>query len=400
MSFTENGDRYFLNHKEKITTWEDPRKEMLRRELQNANANSLAQVAQRQLSNPTRAIPGASISFSSQPNMQQVMQQQQQFADSRLDLTGVPLPDGWKQTTTPNGDVYYVNLKEQSTSWFHPSIGRQVQLKTVQLKQASSGLQPPSFLFTLNQQVNNANGGNIPPELLAALENMTTESNSNGTGAQTVVAVNPNSLLQQLQLAQQQATLASQNVRDLELERERMRQRQEEILQSSQLKTNYTRNPFNGTAEDPFLSSSANGTGTGHSLQGSLDSGLSLSAGSTSLGNAGNLTLNSFAIASNGFGNEQPLNGHANGHANANLGTVFGSPDDLLNSMDTFTAPTQQQQQQQQVRTNQTTEQGGNPMDDLSFIDSIDLIPPIDMDILTDVEELLSSNRDNIMTWL
>lgn len=376
MSFTPNGDRYFLNHKEKITTWEDPRKELLRRELQNANSNSIAQIAQ------SRQQLSTAPSYSSQPNMQQVMQQQQ-FAESRFDPANVPLPEGWEQTRTPNGDLYYVNNNEQSTSWFHPSLPRQLQLKVVQLKQQSSGVQPPSFLYTMQQMMvttttSNGNNGNsaIPAELVVALENMNTSGHPTEQQATT-------DLLRQLQ--------QNSNVRELERERERMRQRQEELMQSSLLKTNF----FTTQSSDPFLSSVDN-----HVRQESVDSGLSL--GSVSGMNGSHLTLNNCAI-NNGFGSEQTMTEQNGNQANHNL---FSSPDELLTTMDHFTtnSSSNNNNASNQHRMNHSNAPHSVPgvanhVDDLSFIDSIDLVQNLDMDILTDMEDLLNSNRDNL-AWL
>jgi len=33
-----------------------------------------------------------------------------------------PLPPGWEQGVTPEGDIYYINHIEKTTSWFDPRI--------------------------------------------------------------------------------------------------------------------------------------------------------------------------------------------------------------------------------------------------------------------------------------
>jgi len=363
MSYTANGDRYFLNHNEKRTTWEDPRKEILVRELQNANPNSIAQIAQIQ-----RQVPNT---YSSQPNM--VQSQQQQFADSRFDPSKLPLPDGWEQASTPTGDVYYLNLNEQTTTWFHPSFARQLQLKNVQLKQQRSGVTPPSFLYAMQQASSTASNGVIPPELVSALENMNTSS--------------PSTEQTSTDLMQQQ--LQNSQVRELELERERLRQRRDEILQSSQLKTNYL--PFNSQSSDPFLSSASVDV---HGRQESIDSGLSLSSGI----NGSQLTLNSYTVNGTFGAGDQMLNAN-------NVNNLHFSHDDLLSPMDQMTTAATAQHTRMNNNNNNNAHHTAtgtmNHMDDLSFIDPIDLTSGnIDMDILTDVEELLNTNSNNIMTWL
>lgn len=33
-----------------------------------------------------------------------------------------PLPDGWEQATTPEGEIYFINHHTRTTSWFDPRI--------------------------------------------------------------------------------------------------------------------------------------------------------------------------------------------------------------------------------------------------------------------------------------
>ncbi len=37
-------------------------------------------------------------------------------------LDGMPLPDGWQRAYTQEGEVYYVNHKNRTTSWLHPNM--------------------------------------------------------------------------------------------------------------------------------------------------------------------------------------------------------------------------------------------------------------------------------------
>lgn len=476
MSFTATGERYFLNHKDKSTTWEDPRKELLRREL--AAANSSNSMLGRQL------LPNYSHTSAS-GQQQQNLHQQQQLAMSNspasvsgssaaypLEFTAdLPLPEGWVQartvTSVPGGTsgevvsvVYYVNLKEQTTSWYHPSVQRGLQLKTVTLKQQSSGsLEPPTFLATLQQlqlqqqqQQANMSNNNIPSDLLSALENMTTESNC---------SPNEHQLLQQLQQQQhqQQANMMNSSssggqsiLRDLQLERERMRQRQGEILQSPQLmksgvnsnngnsflSTSSPSAAFTHPNSDPFLSSAALGVSPHnqqrlansnsifaspvHNRQASLDSGLGGSV-VMMMGSGGQQLGCHLGGQTNLFGSEQNLNlpnsghhhqpqahqqqnqlqenaqqhlfiNHSQQHSSPAAMAVRGAVDDQMMLM------ADPQGQFTTTGDDNNSGNGGN-IDDLAFIDSIDLMPSLDMDILSDMEELLSTpNRDNIMTWL
>lgn len=33
-----------------------------------------------------------------------------------------PLPDGWEQGVTPEGEIYYINHYDKTTSWFDPRL--------------------------------------------------------------------------------------------------------------------------------------------------------------------------------------------------------------------------------------------------------------------------------------
>ena len=38
-----------------------------------------------------------------------------------------PLPEGWEQAVTPEGEVYFINHQTKTTSWFDPRLNRQNQ---------------------------------------------------------------------------------------------------------------------------------------------------------------------------------------------------------------------------------------------------------------------------------
>lgn len=46
---------------------------------------------------------------------------------SATDALG-PLPEGWEQAATPEGEVYFINHQTRTTSWFDPRI-RKFSLK-------------------------------------------------------------------------------------------------------------------------------------------------------------------------------------------------------------------------------------------------------------------------------
>uniref|UniRef100_A0A667Y8M8 WW domain-containing protein n=1 Tax=Myripristis murdjan TaxID=586833 RepID=A0A667Y8M8_9TELE len=95
MAKTPTGQRYFLNHLDQTTTWHDPRLP----QLQSAAAQ--------------HPISGPPVHF--------------YFVLSHC-CPG-PLPEGWEQAVTPEGEVYYINHVTKSTSWLDPRIGKRKTIK-------------------------------------------------------------------------------------------------------------------------------------------------------------------------------------------------------------------------------------------------------------------------------
>ncbi|OTF79451.1 Yorkie-like protein [Euroglyphus maynei] len=338
MSYTASGERYFLNHKEKTTTWEDPRKKIVEEMLRRSTPPPPHQPSQQpqqpiiQPSTPT-AVP---LQASTTPAV--VEPEQLSYIDPSI----VPLPDGWEQAQTSSGDIYFISHVDQTTTWFHPSIPRNLQMKRIQ--QQTCSIQPPPF----------QNSTNIPPELVVALKNM----NTSGQAQAPPVAVT----------ATATSTTQNQHLRDLELERERMKQRQEELLQSSLLSStasNIMLSSSSETAASPFLPL-PNGC---HSRQESFDSGLDL-------GNSSNFSMphtpDNFLRLSNNAAQQSSSMAAA---VVAPTNTPATISDDLA-----F----------------ENMQISGLDLDS----ESMDFMQGLDMDLLSNVEELLNSNKDNIMTWL
>nr|XP_032814209.1 transcriptional coactivator YAP1-like [Petromyzon marinus] len=89
VAFTAAGQRYFINHNNQTTTWHDPRG-VLAAESGAAN-------------------PGASLVAANRTSAQGPQQ------------LG-PLPDGWEQAVTPDGEVYFIDHKNKTTSWLDPRL--------------------------------------------------------------------------------------------------------------------------------------------------------------------------------------------------------------------------------------------------------------------------------------
>ncbi|XP_065801684.1 transcriptional coactivator YAP1 isoform X5 [Muntiacus reevesi] len=216
MAKTSSGQRYFLNHIDQTTTWQDPRKAML---------------SQMSVAAPT-----------SPPVQQNVM-----------NSASGPLPDGWEQAMTQDGEIYYINHKNKTTSWLDPRLDPR---------------------FAMNQRISQSAPVKQPPPLAP-------QSPQGG-----VLGGGSSNQQQQMRLQQ------------LQMEKERLRLKQQELLRQvrpqelalrSQLPTleqdGGTQNPVSSpgmsqelrtmttNSSDPFLNS-----GTYHSRDESTDSGLSMSS--------------------------------------------------------------------------------------------------------------------------
>ena len=108
---TPQGQLYFMNHITKTTQWEDPR---LQIQQQNIKEQQLGQI-------PNNNLP-------------QTLQQKQLMMSR-------PLPHGWEQGVTPEGEVYFINHVTKTTTWFDPRIpinmqtGPNVRVGSAQVQQ-------------------------------------------------------------------------------------------------------------------------------------------------------------------------------------------------------------------------------------------------------------------------
>ncbi|XP_030416121.1 transcriptional coactivator YAP1 isoform X1 [Gopherus evgoodei] len=105
MAKTPSGQRYFLNHIDQTTTWQDPRKAIL---------------SQMNVTAPT-----------SPPVQQNIM-----------NSASGPLPDGWEQAMTQDGEIYYINHKNKTTSWLDPRLDPRFAMNQ-RISQSAPVKQPP-----------------------------------------------------------------------------------------------------------------------------------------------------------------------------------------------------------------------------------------------------------------
>lgn len=177
---------------------------------------------------------------------------QRSYDISTVDELG-PLPPGWGQATTPEGQVYFLNHNERTTTWDDP---RKTNVASSQQQQcrnsitvAISSASPITDLHSHTQQA-------------AQLQ----RTPSSGISPHTL------SWIQQPMSPSQSVQISEANLRlqSLKVERDRLKMRQQEIRQHEQMTRTRT--------ADPFLSA-AGVLATApveHSRQESADSGLGM----------------------------------------------------------------------------------------------------------------------------
>ncbi|XP_066555501.1 transcriptional coactivator YAP1 isoform X4 [Amia ocellicauda] len=206
MAKTPSGQRYFLNHLDQTTTWQDPRKAML------SQMNTTA---------PASPVP---------------------VQQNIMSPASGPLPEGWEQAITSDGEIYYINHKNKTTSWLDPRLDPRYALNQQRISQSAPVKQAPP---------------------------LPTQSPQGGVNQMR---------LQQLQMEKERLRLKHQ-----ELLRQELALRNQ--LPTSMEQDGGTQNPVSSpgmsqdvrtmttNSSDPFLNS-----GTYHSRDESTDSGLSMSS--------------------------------------------------------------------------------------------------------------------------
>ncbi|XP_061638728.1 transcriptional coactivator YAP1 isoform X3 [Phyllopteryx taeniolatus] len=192
-----------ITHIDQTTTWQDPRKALL--QMNQAPPPSSVPVQQQNLMNPASG----------------------------------PLPEGWEQAITSEGEIYYINHKNKTTSWLDPRLDPRFALNQQRISQSAPVKQ----------------GGQLPSGTLGSVN---------------------------------QLRLQKMEKERLRLKQELLRQRPQELALRNQLPTSMEQdggtNPVSSpmaqdartmtaNSSDPFLNS-----GTYHSRDESTDSGLSMSS--------------------------------------------------------------------------------------------------------------------------
>lgn len=329
MAKTATGQTYFLNHLTQTTTWVDPRKKS------------------------ASCSPAAS--------------------SQTLNLQNLgPLPKGWEQATTPDGEVYFINHIERTTSWLDPRIPAHLQSPPSTAQSPPVSSQHPQSLpsqpshqtqgqtSTTSNQTSQLASPNL--SLAASLAALTTASGSAS---------------EQANLQQRQQKLRLQR---LQMERERLRLRQQEIFRQNACIGNPLLNEMllRQSLGDQLIPTTTAGTDTSAATE--------LSSLSTS--------LDSFLEGVTDFHSRQES-------ADSGLGlgpnySLPNTPEDFLSSMDDV--------DDQSTDLGLDLQTANIDLGDENM-DSDDLIPSLqeelNADILSDVEALLtSSSKDSVLTWL
>ncbi|XP_053241659.1 transcriptional coactivator YAP1 isoform X3 [Podarcis raffonei] len=227
MAKTPSGQRYFLNHIDQTTTWQDPRKALL---------------SQMNVTAPT-----------SPPVQQSIMNS----------ATG-PLPDGWEQAMTQDGEIYYINHKNKTTSWLDPRLDPRFAMSQ-RISQSAPVKQPPP-IAPQSPPGGVLGGSNSNQQQQMRLQQLQMEKERLRLKHQELLRqVRPQNILTRLQLGRQELALRSQLP---SMEQDGVPQNPVSSPGMSQELRTMTTN-----SSDPFLNS-----GTYHSRDESTDSGLSMSS--------------------------------------------------------------------------------------------------------------------------
>ena len=223
---TPSGQIYFMNHITKTTQWEDPRIQMQQQATLDSQAHQQAQA--------------------------HLMQQQPSGAGNNL----APLPQGWEQGVTRDGEVYFINHNTKKTTWYDPRIPPSQQTVPIRVNQGPppqiQQQQPPQQPNQQQQVLPQISMNNLSQPHRLRLQKLEMEKRE----LQAKQAE-----LKRLDLArrQQQQVLATRNTTSAE-----MQITQEMLMRQS----------LNETNNDPFLTSTEQAEI--HNRQASADSGLGM----------------------------------------------------------------------------------------------------------------------------
>ncbi|XP_071798931.1 transcriptional coactivator YAP1-A-like isoform X2 [Asterias amurensis] len=382
MASTSTGQRYFLDHNRHSTTWQDPRKTLSTSQLNKLNTVNPPPPMPPQISN-NNMTPSPQTGSSQQP------------VPAMQDLG--PLPSNWEQATTPEGEVYFINHMDRSTTWLDPRIA----MRSPGTVQAASA--------ALQQNTQQQTAQPPPPQQPMAMSPTPTQQQQAGKIAAADMSV---------QQRQQQLRLQR-----LQMERECLQRRQQEILQqmaASGKNRSLPRNfwPQEGTAH---LKGGQVGVPKELQLRREIVDPVTVSNGNQDGNTVSTTGLDPFLSSSN------TSNFHSreeSGDSGCGMSSYSHprTPDDLLSNVEDM--ETIEGERKTPIPASMTPRhmdfldsmpgtnidmgpmEGTGDNSNQGNMDSDDLVPSLhealNTDILNDVEAVLASpNRmDNFLTWL
>ncbi|XP_046998898.1 WW domain-containing transcription regulator protein 1 isoform X3 [Schistocerca americana] len=220
-----------------------------------------------QVNHPRAHSSPASLQQTYASAQQQQQQQHQHLKQRSYDMTPVdelgPLPPGWEQARTPEGQVYYLNHITRTTTWEDPRKTLAAQVAQSQQQQQQQQQQQAADIIAGASSGGSPHSSSSPQPAAMQLQRSPVGSILPQHGASWIQPLTS----QSLQACQQKLRLQS-----LQMERERLKLRQQEIFRQQELMMRQpTTDLATSAGMDPFLSGL-----TDHSRQESADSGLGM----------------------------------------------------------------------------------------------------------------------------
>ncbi|XP_066988485.1 transcriptional coactivator YAP1 isoform X4 [Macrobrachium rosenbergii] len=233
---TSQGQIYYLNHLTQSTTWEDPRKTLLKQRQRQQAQQHQAPPAQ----GPHVAVSQAPTAPAGPPQPPPAPQ----GGSTQATVPGLvngnlgPLPDGWEQAVTPEGEVYFINHEDKSTSWFDPRLRVCVAPRCVSCKPNSDDDQE---VLLCRKRTRNARRLQSTALLNGVQPPQHSQAGSQSSGSQPTPSQASQQVSHQLPplaptVSSSAAALQARQLRlqRLQVEHERLRLRQQEVIKTEQ----------------------------------------------------------------------------------------------------------------------------------------------------------------------
>ena len=320
-------------------------------------------------------------------NQQQPQQPQQQPQQQRTGTPGINssialanqgLPHGWEQGVTLEGEIYFINHITKTTSWYDPRLPKEMQRLGVKVAPG----QPQRQLLSPPQQ-------GTPPQQLSPSQHPPPSAQQ----------TSPQQQVGSPQQQQQQQQRHNNNVasdqylhlelQKIELEKERLRHEQEEIVRREQLLKDLMLPVPNGTPSSDAMKHSPGGAAA--AMQ-SVTSGMDPFLGQASASHNLNESHVRQSSADSGLGG---------------MGTSYSlprTPEDFLTNVDEMDSSDAGHKLPQQHNSNMQgiqTMDIGDTVDNTSMMDSEeDLVPSLQQDIGTELLNDIEIQKMDNLLWL